>query len=127
MKDCPFCHPEAWENQQIIAENEYCRFIQIPQEILVGSGLIIPKDHRETVFDLTKEEWDATYSLMHEVKVILDEKYNPDGYNLGWNCELIGGQSILHAHLHIIPRYSDEPFVGRGIRYWLKGEENRRI
>ncbi|MCX6163893.1 MAG: HIT family protein, partial [Ignavibacteriae bacterium] len=34
--------------------------------------------------------------------------YNPDGYNVGLNINRIAGQSVLHAHIHIIPRYSNE-------------------
>lgn len=101
-------------------------FIQQPQEVLIGSGLIVPRAHRETVFDLTKEEWDATYDLLIEVKDLLDQLYNPQGYNLGWNIGRIGGQEIFHAHLHVIPRFEDEPYAGRGIRYWLKQKENKR-
>uniref|UniRef100_UPI0035A02FFB HIT family protein n=1 Tax=Brevibacillus daliensis TaxID=2892995 RepID=UPI0035A02FFB len=56
----------------------------------------------------------------------LDQRYNPDGYNIGWNCKAVGGQHIQHAHLHVIPRYKSEPFAGKGIRHWLKSRENKR-
>ena len=100
--------------------------MQRKEPILIGSGLIIPKRHCQTVFDLNSEEWQATYQLLQEAKKLLDEKYQPNGYNLGWNCEAIAGQEIFHAHLHVIPRYADEPLAGRGIRHWLKQENNRR-
>ena len=45
---------------------------------------------------------------------------------MGWNCGEAGGQDVFHAHLHIIPRHSDEPYAGRGIRNWIKREENKR-
>jgi histidine triad (HIT) family protein len=88
--------------------------------------LIIPRQHRETVFDLTTEEWQAIYELLHKVKKLLDATYHPDGYNLGWNCEAVAGQEVFHAHLHIILRYVDEPLAGKGIRYWLKQPTNKR-
>jgi histidine triad (HIT) family protein len=50
----------------------------------------------------------------------------PDGFNVGWNCGPVGGQVIPHAHLHVIPRFADEPYAGKGIRHWLKQESNRR-
>ncbi|MCL2603548.1 MAG: HIT domain-containing protein, partial [Defluviitaleaceae bacterium] len=87
---------------------------------------IIPKAHKVTVFDLSFEEWEATKQLIDRVKCYLDEKYKPDGYNVGWNCGEAGGQHVFHAHLHIIPRHADEPYAGRGIRNWIKREENRR-
>ncbi|WP_066172363.1 HIT family protein [Bacillus marinisedimentorum] len=123
---CPFCHPETDHRQHIVYENELVLFLQKPQPILKGSGLIVPKKHRETVFDLTKEEWRATFDLLNKVKKRLDEQFRPDGYNIGWNAGTTAGQHILHAHLHVIPRFNDEPFAGRGIRSWLKSEENRR-
>ena len=57
---------------------------------------------------------------------MLDEQYGPAGYNVGWNNGAVAGQSVFHAHMHVIPRFADEPFAGRGIRYWLKQEDNRR-
>jgi histidine triad (HIT) family protein len=88
--------------------------------------MIIPKAHKVDVFDLDDDEWKATKQLIDRVKQYIDAKYNPDGYNVGWNCGEIGGQHVFHAHLHITPRYSDEPFAGKGIRSLFKGEDNRR-
>jgi diadenosine tetraphosphate (Ap4A) HIT family hydrolase len=124
--ECPFC-PPALDNAQVILENAHCRFLQQPEPILIGSGIVVPKQHRATVFDLTREEWQSTRTLLHRVKSFLNERYAPDGYNIGWNCGAVGGQEIFHAHLHIIPRFKDEPFAGRGIRYWLRQETNRRV
>ena len=100
--------------------------MQVPQPVLTGSGLIIPKAHRETVFDLTEVEWTATYALLQQVRDLLHELYAPHGYNVGWNAGSVGGQEVFHAHLHVIPRFADEPYAGRGIRYWLKQEANLR-
>ncbi|WP_306976894.1 HIT family protein [Alkalibacillus salilacus] len=111
--------------------NEYCMFLQLDEAQvkgaqLEGAGLIVPREHRETVFDLTVEEWNATYSLLQETKSYIDEKHHPNGYNIGWNCYELGGQHIYHSHLHVIPRYSDEPLAGKGIRHLFKSTENRR-
>lgn len=128
MKPCPFCPPQIYSDDraEVALENELCLFISGPQPVLNGSGMIIPRAHRETIFDLTSEEWEATYSLLHEAKVLIDDTFNPDGYNVGWNCGSVGGQSVFHAHLHVIPRFADEPRAGRGIRWWLKQDENKR-
>lgn len=125
MKDCPFC-PEAIDQNEIKLKNNLCLFIQNESSTLNGSGLIIPRAHRETVFDLRPEEWTATLELLGSVKEHLDDRHHPDGYNLGWNCGSVGGQKVFHAHLHIIARFRDEPFAGRGIRYWFVLEENKR-
>lgn len=123
---CPFCDLEMMEGQQVILENGLCLFLQTPQEVLQGSGVIVPVAHRETVFDLTPEEWRATQELLAEAKDLLDRKFSPAGYNVGWNAGESGGQHIMHAHLHVIPRFDDEPFAGKGIRHWLKSRDNRR-
>ena len=93
---------------------------------LVGSYVIIPKSQVGTPFDLSDKEWEDTKLLMCEIKAYLDKKYAPDGYNVGWNVGKVGGQEVAHAHLHIIPRYSDELYAGKGIRYWFKQPENIR-
>ncbi|MCP8971317.1 HIT family protein [Ectobacillus ponti] len=126
MEGCPLCNLALQEGQQVVLQNQLCRFLQIPQEVLIGSGLIVPIAHRETVFDVTPEEWTATYEMLQEVKALLEEQYKPGGYTIGWNCGTAGGQHIMHAHLHIIPRFQDEPLAGKGIRNWLKSKENQR-
>jgi diadenosine tetraphosphate (Ap4A) HIT family hydrolase len=123
---CPLCFPESDSEQQIVLSNEYCLFVQKPQPVLLGSGLIVPRKHRETVFDLTPQEWQATFVLLQEAKEFLDKEYHPQGYNVGWNVGHVGGQEIFHAHMHVIPRFEDEPLAGKGIRYWLKQSSNQR-
>ena len=123
--ECPFC-PPTLDTAKVILENTRCLFLQQPEPVLVGSGLIIPKQHREAVFDLTAAEWQDTFTLLLRVKALLDEQYAPDGYNVGWNSGQVGGQQVFHAHLHVIPRHKDELLAGRGIRYWLKQNDNKR-
>ncbi|MBI5352554.1 MAG: HIT family protein [Chloroflexi bacterium] len=125
MNDCKFCDPFV-NPTEIVLENDLCIFLQHEETVLIGAGLIIPRAHHETVFDLTPGEWVATREMIHQVKSLLDETYHPDGYTVGWNCGEAGGQHVFHAHLHIIPRYKDEPFAGKGLRHWLKQEENKR-
>ncbi|MEM7581796.1 MAG: HIT domain-containing protein [Acidobacteriota bacterium] len=112
--------------RQIILENEHCWFLRKPQPVLEGSGIIMPKIHRDTVFDLLPKEWAATREILHAAKALIDRELAPQGYNVGWNCGDAGGQQRQHAHLHVIPRFSDEPYAGRGIRWWLNQPSNRR-
>lgn len=124
MENCSLCDRNL--SIQVILENEQCMFLQQEQEVLIGSGIIIPKRHCETVYDLNRIEWDATYDLLLQVKAYLDNCYHPSGYNIGWNVGSVGGQEIFHAHLHVIPRYEEEPLAGKGIRYWIKQPNNKR-
>ncbi|NHN34662.1 HIT family protein [Paenibacillus agricola] len=128
MTKCPFCNVHEDSEQQVYFENEYCMFIQKEneQDVLEGCGLIVPKAHKENVFELSREEWNATYDIMQQVKELIDNKHIPDGYILGWNVGKVSNQHIDHAHFHIIPRFNDEPHAGKGIRYWIKQSENKR-
>ena len=123
--DCPYCqlNPAA----QIVFRNDLTFFIQDErhQGALKHSGVIIPVEHRETVFDLTEEEVTATFRLLAKVKRWMDEGLRPAGYNIGWNCGATGGQQVFHAHMHVIPRFAQEPLAGYGIRSLLKSDANR--
>ena len=46
--------------------------------------------------------------MTERVKRIVDERYHPDGYNIGINVGEVAGQSIFHVHMHLIPRYKDD-------------------
>lgn len=112
----------TFENDTVIGVSSS----NLKKGVLTGSYVIIPKSAVSNPFELTKKEWQDTYELMQVIKQYIDKTYNPDGYNLGWNVGRAAGQGIAHAHFHIIPRYKDEPFAGKGIRSWLKREENAR-
>ena len=123
---CPYCltdNPEL----RVTLGNDLASFIQDEryQGALKHSGVIIPVRHRETVFDLTEEEIGATFRLLAVVKRWLDDEFQPAGYNIGWNCGTAGGQTLFHAHMHVIPRFTQEPLAGTGIRALLKSEANR--
>lgn len=126
MHDCPFCVRGPRETGRVALENEHCLFLDGVEQVLQGSGVIVPKAHRPTVFDLTPDEWMATYDLLANVQEKMVRELQPAGFNVGWNCGEVGGQVIPHAHLHVIPRFPDEPFAGKGIRHWLKSEANLR-
>jgi diadenosine tetraphosphate (Ap4A) HIT family hydrolase len=73
-----------------------------------GHTLIIPRRHVASFFDLTQEEVAACMSLIKEEKKLIDEEFNPDGYNIGLNVGPAAGQSIFHVHIHLIPRYKGD-------------------
>ena len=125
-ENCPFCRNNICD-EDILLENKHCIYLRLDEPILIGSGIIIPKEHHETVFELSTAEIKDTFDLMKRAKKVIDVEHNPDGYNIGWNNGAVAGQEVFHAHLHVIPRYSDEPHSGKGIRYWLRQEENRRF
>jgi len=115
-----------FENELVYAVPAIDSDGKVLDKALKGSYVVIPKSHVKTPFDLSELEWADTKRMIDTVKWHLDEKYKPDGYNLGWNVGRVAGQTVEYAHLHIIPRFADEPFANIGIRYWLKKDENTR-
>nr|WP_126456953.1 HIT family protein [Sulfuriflexus mobilis] len=73
-----------------------------------GHTLVIPRRHVASFFDLAPEEVSACMALITEERKLLDEKFKPDGYNIGVNVGTAAGQSIYHVHIHIIPRYEGD-------------------
>ena len=79
-----------------------------------GHAIIITKRHVETYFDTNKQEQDAMFSLLREAKEYVEKEYKPTGYNIGFNCGTDAGQSVMHVHLHLIPRYKGDVANPRG-------------
>lgn len=128
---CHFCDLDAFRSAEVCIENDHCMYAsshdpRTDPDILPGSGIILPRAHRETPFDFTVEEWSATHELLLKAKASLEDRFRPDGYTLIWNCYPSAGQDMPHAHLHVIPRFADEPFAGCGGRWFIKQPENRR-
>ena len=99
-KECIFCQMKDY-----ILENELAYAIYDKYPVVKGHMLFIPKRHVKDFFDITKEEREAIFELIDEGKKLLDEKYSPDSYNVGINCGEHAGQTIMHVHVHLIPRY----------------------
>ncbi len=79
-----------------------------------GHVLIISKRHVETMLDLRPAEFGELHSLIHQICSMLDERLEPDGYNIGANCGSASGQTIPHFHLHVIPRFVGDVENPRG-------------
>ena len=104
---CLFCDIEGFRADSVLfAENELALFgNREAGDALNGSGVIVPKAHKPTVFDLSPEEISATFALLRKVRPLLEHRYNPDGFNVGWNCFGAAGQAVPHAHLHMLVRF----------------------
>ena len=100
---CIFC-----EIKDYFLENELAYGIFDKFPATKGHMLFIPKRHVANFFDLTKEEREAIFDLVDEGKKMLDEKYKPDGYNVGVNVNKAGGQTVFHVHVHLMPRFNGD-------------------
>ena len=83
-----------------------------------GHTLIIPRRHVASFFETTDEERQAMMKLLDEMKAMLDREHKPDGYNIGINNGAAAGQTVMHLHMHLIPRYAgDLPDPRGGVRW----------
>jgi diadenosine tetraphosphate (Ap4A) HIT family hydrolase len=127
-RPCPFCDLPA---DRIVSEGPLVRVLRDGYPVSDGHTLIIPRRHIPTVFEATDEEKAALWAAVDAVKAELDRSHCPDGYNVGFNSGTAAGQTVMHAHIHVIPRYTgdmDDPrggvrhaVEGKG-RYELRGE-----
>jgi len=107
-------------SERTIYESEYFFVIRDGYPVSPGHCLIITKALRENFFDLSDEERTELIWLIDVVKDLIEKEYAPDGYNIGMNCGAAAGQSIMHFHCHVIPRYhGDMENPKGGVRYCI--------
>lgn len=115
MAKCVFCNiGKAIDKDRILFETNEWIAIYDGYPVSPGHTLLIPKEHHETYFDLPDRLKDSLEFKLEQVKKLLDEKFHPNGYNVGFNCGEAAGQTIMHFHLHIIPRYNGDCDNPRG-------------
>ena len=101
---CLFCN----DVKGVSLKNELAYSARDSYAVSPGHTVVVPKRHVAEFFDLTQDEVAACMDLINEEKKLIDEEFNPDGYNIGVNIGPAAGQSILHVHIHIIPRYEGD-------------------
>lgn len=109
---CPFCRLSR--KVEIICETATCVAFYDGYPVSPGHALIIPKRHVASYFDLTNHEREAMNVMLQYVRVKVDERYHPDGYNIGINVNEAAGQSVFHVHMHLIPRYKGDVVNPKG-------------
>jgi len=91
-----------------VASNALAFAIRDGFPVSPGHTLIVPRRLVATWFDATREEQLAILDLVDEVKRSLDEEHRPDGYNVGFNAGAAAGQTVMHLHVHVIPRFDGD-------------------
>ena len=82
-----------------------------------GDGALLRRAMSRRIFDATPAEQGASWRAVGAVKRELDRELGPAGYNVGFNAGEAAGQTVMHAHLHLIPRFSgDTPDSRGGVR-----------
>ncbi|HXY53598.1 MAG TPA: HIT domain-containing protein [Nitrospirota bacterium] len=120
MPPCPFC---SISSDKIIAEDRLSFTVRDTLPVSPGHTLILPKRHIASIFEATKEEVAVLWKALQQARSELLKEFSPDGFNIGINDGLAAGQTILHLHIHLIPRYKgDMPDPRGGIR-WIFPEK----
>lgn len=116
--------PRFSDRSRWLAENDLAFVLdqRNPYGVSPGHCLVIPKRHVETVLDMTAAEWAAVTKLVASMCGRIQAELHPDGFNIGANCGAAAGQTVMHAHIHIIPRFAgDHPDPRGGVRAVIPG------
>lgn len=111
MDKCIFCNIDK-ENILYQDDSWFAVYDNFP--VSKGHVLLIPKRHVKTYFELNYVELASVGLNINIIKHILDKKFKPTGYNIGINCGESAGQTVMHCHIHIIPRYDGDVSDPRG-------------
>jgi ATP adenylyltransferase len=123
--ECPFCHPSA--EREILSESATVYALLDGYPVSPGHTLIIPKQHVADYFDLSDRMKTACWLMVDRAKMLLTERFQPEGFNVGINVGSTAGQTVPHVHIHLIPRYAGdvENPVG-GVRNVIPGRGDYR-
>lgn len=101
MRPSPFTDRTDWLGQGDLTFAVTNGFPSTP-----GHTLVLPRDFGVYRFtELARDELAEHHRMLRFLTRAFNRHFKPDGYNIGWNVEFHGGQSIAHAHMHILPRY----------------------
>lgn len=125
---CPFC--DRLTTGDLVAGNELAAAFPDAFPLSPGHCLAVPRRHEPDFLALTPAEQTAMWALVPAVRRHIERDRRPDGYNIGVNVGDAAGQTVGHAHLHVIPRYRGDVADPRGgirhvvparARYWETG------
>ncbi len=114
--ECPFCDvpPES-----IYAMSEHAFAIRDNYPVARGHMLVIPNIHAASIFAHNASVQADVWHLVANVRADLQSQLNPDGFSVGLNDGQAAGQTVHHAHVHIIPRFHGDVDDPRGGIRWL--------
>ncbi len=99
---CPFC---TMPSDRIVDANEHAFVVLDAHPVSPGHSLIVSRRHVADVFELTELEIGAMLRLIQSTRERIDRTRQADGYNVGVNVGRDAGQTVMHVHIHVIPRY----------------------
>ena len=116
-QECELCFPSA-----VLIDNELAYAQSEKNSLSRGHIIIVPRRHVSDFFQMTSSEQVAVVELLNHAREFIQSQHSPDGYNIGVNVGRAAGQSRMHVHIHLIPRYAgDVADPTGGIRCVLTG------
>jgi len=101
-------------DDRILYKGKYYFIVYDGYPVSKGHCLIISNEGKETYFDLSLDEKMALIEAIEIAKRIIEKEHSPDGYNIGMNCGEAAGQTVMHFHCHVIPRFKGDMKNPRG-------------
>jgi diadenosine tetraphosphate (Ap4A) HIT family hydrolase len=116
-RPCPFC--ERIAVGKVEAQSRLA--VAFPDGFPVSKGhfLVVPRRHEADFFALTQAEQEDMLAVARDVQSLLRSQHSPAGFNVGINVGTAAGQTVGHAHLHLIPRYNGDVADPRGGVRWV--------
>lgn len=121
MDDCIFCKISQGEipSTKIYEDSNYLAFLDI-MPATKGHALVIPKKHYPTFLDIPENELSEFIKIVQKVASAVVKATQAQGYKIEMFNNEISGQTIFHAHFHIIPRSeNDEIKFNQGKGWWI--------
>ncbi len=126
MSECPFCSiVSGLSDIEPLAESTHSVAFEDRYPISPGHALIVSRRHEADLFQLDREERADAWALVDSVQRSLVERLDPDGFNVGVNVSEAAGQTVEHAHIHLIPRFNGDVGDPRGGVRWLIADKAR--
>ncbi|GAA4458770.1 HIT family protein [Nibrella saemangeumensis] len=98
----------------VLYRDELFYIIKDKYPVSPGHVIIISVKSRIDFFALDDEEKQHMAKVIDLGKALIEKEYSPDGYNIGMNCGEAAGQTVMHFHCHLIPRYTGDMEDPRG-------------
>ncbi len=114
---CPFCERAA--AGAVFAANATAVALPDAYPLAAGHTLVCPRRHVSDLFALDEDEWSGVWSLVRDVQRRLVGGVDADGWNVGVNAGPAAGQTVEHAHVHLIPRRAGDVVDPRGGVRWV--------
>ncbi len=108
--DCIFCAIVAGEAPaELIDGDEHTVTLMDINPATKGHALVIPREHSEDLLAISEDDLRHTAVAAQRVTRRLEATLRPDGFNLLNACRAAAWQTVFHFHIHVIPRYEDDP------------------